>query len=225
MRLRSLLALAFVLALVASPAAAGARRAVVVAEDPAGDWAADLAAPASPAGDALGQDLTSASIGREPGGAIAFTLSATALSDTSLRSGVYTWDFRVDGHWWRLTNFVCDGAQYVSENTPPVAAPESCVPTADEGETFEVLECGVERLVNTFANCATRSTVTAEVDTAAGRVTVAVPAKLVGAHRGSVISPAELPGGDISARPATPHGGAAPHPADAMEWTKPYTVR
>lgn len=224
MTLRHSLLLALALALVASPAAAGARREVKVAEDPAGDWAADLAAPASSAGDALGQDLTSAFI-RKDAGDIAFSLAASALSDTSLRSGVYTWDFLVDGQWWRLTNFVCDGSQYVSAGTPPVAAPESCVPSADEGQTFEILECGVERVVNSFANCEVRAAVPAVVDATSGRVTVPVPAQLLNARRGSVISPAALPSGDISARPATPPGGAAPHPADTMEWSKPYTIR
>jgi hypothetical protein len=194
---------------------------VVVAKDPAGDWSAHLNPALAPLGDTLGQDLVSAAITAHPD-TLDFTIATTSLPDQTARAGVFVWDLRVDGQWWRLSSFTCDPTEYVSA-TP--AAPASCVPDGD-GLFFEVLECGTDRLVNISANCSFRAAIQAVVDTAKASITIPVGRDLLAVRKGTVITPMDaMQGGPIISGPLLPYGGSSTFPGDAMTWTKPFKVR
>jgi hypothetical protein len=219
-----LIALLVLGALIASSAVAFARpkhAPTVVAKDSAGDWGADIDPALGPVGEALGQDLVSASIVAHPD-TIDFSLATTSLPAEAARAGAYVWDMRVDKTWWRLSSFVCDPSEYVSA-TP--AAPASCAPDGP-GVYFEVLECGTARLVNISANCSFRAAVESVVDTAAATITVPVPSALIGAKPGTLISPMDASAsGAIVSGPVFPYGGSTVFPGDGMTWTKAFRVR
>jgi hypothetical protein len=201
--------------------ASAAPKAMVVGEDASGDWGTNVDPTLSPIGDALGQDLVGASISGDSK-TINFIIQLNSLPPSG---GVpefsrYTWDLNVDGKFVELdgkfTNYtrgVCD----------PTAG--SCPPPRDPGmQPFFVRgNCAANEANVTI--CEEIGVVQASFDAAAGTITIPVPGKLIGAKKGSKITPGtNIFGGSISATPAAFVSSSAA-PLDFMSVTKTFVLK
>lgn len=191
--------------LVLIPTTAFAGKAIVVGKDPAGDWgqAAAPDAAAEPAlaaiGDALGQDLVSASIGMKNKKTVNFIIKLTSLPAIGGTPEVsrYSWNFAVNGKAFELdgkfTNFsrgVCD----------PTAG--SCPPPRNPGLQPFFLR-GKCTTVQNVTTCQELALLHAKFDAAKKTITIPVSLKLLKARPGSQIKgTAGTFGATITASPA-----------------------
>jgi hypothetical protein len=229
----ALLSLALVAGLLLAPLeSAGAAKKkkkagpVVVGEDPAGDWGANVDPTIAPAADVLGQDLVSASIGlNKADKTIDFIIQVNALPPSGGMPEFtrYTWDFTVDasdtleidGKFTNYTRGACD----------PTSG--QCPPPRDPGmQPFLVRgNCHVEALVATnLTVCEELANVQAVFDAAAGTITVPVPMAAIKAKPGSKITgvPGTF-GSTISAGPSAFLTSSA-MPLDGLMTTKTFVV-
>ena len=199
--------LAAAIALPAGTASAGKKVAgpVVVGTDDAGDWGAAVNSDIAPAGDALGQDLTGAEIAMsEDKKTINFVIKVNSLPPAGGMPEVsrYVWDFHVnggdvmeiDGKFTNYSRGACD----------PTSG--QCPPPRDPGlQPFLVRgNCVVEATpAMNLTICEELAKVQAIFDSAAGTITVPVPASAIGAKPGAKITGgAGTFGGTISAAPS-----------------------
>jgi hypothetical protein len=207
------------------PATASAKKAkgpVVLGTDPAGDWGAATDPQIGPIGDALGQDLVEAAIEAKDKTTLNFIIKVNSLPPVGGTPEVtrYSWDFNVDGEGVELdgkfTNYsrgVCD----------PTAG--SCPPPRDPGmQPFFVRgNCGVVEGTN-VTTCQELGVVQAAFDAGAGTITIPVPLELIGAKKGSKITPGVgIFGGTIEASPAA-FLTSGNFPFDGLTILKTYTV-
>jgi hypothetical protein len=195
---------------------------VVVATDPATDWGSNVDATAEPLGDALGQELTGATIAPGDAGAVNFIINVNSLPANGGAPEVsrYTWDAMVDGKFVEL-----DGkwSNYSRGACDPTSG--QCPPPRDPGmQPFIVRgDCATDSSTN-VTTCKELGLVQAKFDTAAKTITIPVPRDLIHAHAGSAIAGgANNFGGSISAAPSAflSSSGA---PSDEMTVTGTFTV-
>ena len=197
---RHLILLAAGLACLVAVIPAGAQPAdgeTLTISDPAGDWNGGQGAQL---GDALGQDLVSASIGMSTAETVVFTIGVTSLPSIGGVPEVtrYQWQLLVDdrtlvldGKWSNYSRGVCD----------PTAG--SCPPPRDPGpQPFFVRgNCTTTQNVTT---CQELATIKATFDTAKKTITVPVPATLLGLKPCSTIGDGPTLAGWAGPLTATP---------------------
>lgn len=179
-------------ALFAPAAIAGKKKApkgpIVVGTDPSGDWGASVDPTIAPVGNALGQDLTSASITMADKETINFVIGLNSLPPTGGAPEIsrYIWDLTVDGEFVEL-----DGkfTNYSRGACDPTAG--KCPPPRDPGtQPFFVRgNCGVVEGTN-VTTCQELAIVKATFDAAAKSITIPVPLAAINAKPGSK-SPAD----------------------------------
>jgi len=227
MKARKLFGLLGAAALVASlfsgatVANAKAAKALTVGTDPAGDWGDAVDPNLGPVGDALGQDLTGASISFD-GKNVNFVIQLNSLPPTggTPEFSRYTWDMNVNGKFVELdgkfTNYsrgVCDPT---SGQCPPPRNP-GMAPFFIRGN------CAANEANVTI--CQELGIVEAQFDAGAGTITIPVPAKLIGAKKGSKITPGtNIFGGSISAAPSAFFTSSA-MPLDTLTVTKTFVAK
>jgi hypothetical protein len=202
-------------------ASAAAPKATVVGEDASGDWGAGVDPTLAPIGDVLGQDLVGAEISGDSK-TINFIIKVNSLPPIGGAPEVsrYTWDLNVDGKFVELdgkfTNYsrgICD----------PTAG--SCPPPRDPGmQPFFVRgNCAANEANVTI--CEEIGVVQASFDAGAGTITIPVPGKLIGAKKGSKITPGtNIFGGSISTAPSAFVTSSA-MPLDFMSVTKTFVLK
>lgn len=193
---------------------------VVIGTDPAGDWGSNVDPSIGPVGDALGQDLTEAAI-QADGDTLNFVIKVNSLPAVGGTPEVtrYSWDLAVDGEDVELdgkfTNYsrgVCD----------PTAG--SCPPPRDPGmQPFFVRgNCTVNEA--NVSLCEEIGLVQAAFDPAEGTITIPVPMEMIGAKKGSKITPGVgIFGGTVEAAPAA-FLSSGNFPADILTAIKTYVV-
>lgn len=210
-----LLAAAFA-ALTISTLPASADATVLVSEDDAGDWGAEVGAELAPIGSALGQDLVSASLRPDfEAGLMHFIIGVTELPEIggTPEATRYTWNFTVgtelaelDGKFTNYSRGTCD----------PTAG--TCPPPRDPGLAPFALR----------GNCTTTESVTlceelallhATFDTATDTIDIPVPIALLNdlSECGDISPGANLFGGFLSAAPSAFLTSGA-MPMDMMDW-------
>jgi len=209
----------------AAPASAGKKKASgpqVVGTDDAGDWGSAVEPALNPLGDALGQDLTGASIAMNGTDKVDFIMTVNNLPAAGGVPEVsrYTWDMDVDGNFVELdgkfTNYsrgVCDPTSGQCQSGPrdpgqqPFFVRGNCAP--NEANLTICEELGIVKGV---------------FDSAKKTITVTVPLALLGAKPGSKITPGtNIFGGSISATPSAFFTSSA-MPLDTMTVTKTFVV-
>jgi hypothetical protein len=210
----------------ATVASAGKKKTgpVVVGTDPAGDWGSNQDAALAPAGDPLGQDLVSASIGVGDKGMLNFVIELNALPPTGGMPEFtrYTWDFTVDGELMEL-----DGkfTNYSRGTCDPTSG--QCPPPRDPGmQPFLVRgNCTVDNTTPVALTlCEEFAKVQGIFDAAGGTITIPVPIEALGAKAGSkIVGALGTFGSTISAAPAAfvTNGSM---PMDGLITTKTFTV-
>ena len=195
---------------------------VVVATDPADDWGNNAGSGLAPLGDALGQELTGATIAMADPTTVNFIINLKSLPASGGAPEVsrYTWDATVnsdfvelDGKWSNYSRGACD----------PTSG--QCPPPRDPGmQPFIVRgDCVTDPSTN-VTTCKELGLVQAKFDSAAKTITIPVPLELIHAQAGSVIAGgANIFGGSISAAPSAflSSSGA---PSDTMGVTQTFTV-
>lgn len=194
----------------------------VVATDPDDDWGANAGDGLGPLGDALGQELTGATIAMADPTTVNFIINVKSLPSNGGAPEVsrYTWDATVDtafvefdGKWSNYSRGACD----------PTSG--QCPPPRDPGmQPFIVRgDCVTDPNTN-VTTCKELGLVQAKFDAAAKTITIPVPLDLIHAHSGSAISGgANIFGGSISAAPSAflSSSGA---PSDTMTQTTTYVI-
>jgi hypothetical protein len=229
--LAALMSLALVAGLLLAPvhsASAGKKKKksgpVVVGEDPAGDWGANVDPQIGPVGDVLGQDLVAAEIGMADAKTINFVIKLNALPPSGGMPEFtrYTWDFTVnggdtmelDGKFTNYTRGVCD----------PTSG--QCPPPRDPGlQPFLVRgNCTVQAVGINLTVCEELARVMGIFDAAAGTITVPVPMDAIKAKPGSKIAgtPGTF-GSTISAAPSA-FLTSGNFPMDGLNTLKTFTV-
>ena len=224
-KLLGLLAAGALAAAAFAPAGASAAKAakpVVVGTDAAGDFGANVDANLAPLGDALGMDLTEASIAGDAK-TINFTIKVNSLPPSGGTPEIarYVWDLNVNGKYVEL-----DGkfTNYSRGACDPTAG--TCPPPRDPGmQPFLVRgNCTTSTTGTNVTTCEEIGIVQATFDAATGTITIPVPAKLIGAKPGSKITPAAtIFGGTVSAAPAAFVSNTA-GPVDTLTVTKTFVV-
>jgi hypothetical protein len=194
---------------------------VVVGTDPEGDWG-DGSNTA--AGDALGQDLTTATIGMADASTVNFVIGLKSLPPVGGAPEVsrYTWDFTVDG-----TALELDGkfTNYSRGACDPTAG--SCPPPRDPGQQPFLLrgECTEQATpAMTLTLCQELAKIQAVFDADAATITIPVPVEALGAKPGSkIVGIAGTFGGTISAAPAA-FFTRSDFPMDQLFTTKTFTI-
>jgi hypothetical protein len=194
---------------------------VVVGTDPEGDWG-DGSNTA--VGEALGQDLTSATIGMADAATVNFVIGLKALPPSGGAPEVsrYSWDFTVDGEHLEL-----DGkfTNYSRGACDPTAG--TCPPPRDPGLQPFVLRgnCTVDAtLPVNLTICEELAKVQAVFDAAEATITIPVPVEALGAKPGSKI--VGIPGtfgGTISAAPSA-FLTSSDMPMDQLFTTKTFVL-
>lgn len=191
--------------------AAPTTRSVVVGTDPAGDWGSNHDPFIGPLGGPLGQDLLEASIAVTQPRKVDFVLTLDGLPDQDTSdANRYGWRFIVGRTNYLLTNFDTECA---TETVPPARCQGSF---ADE-PIFEIYTLEPRELVGS---------VLAQLDRTAGTITISIPAKFIGAKKGSVIAPySKNDSAPIMASPPV-WGSIAnnPIPYDLMEVTENFVM-
>ena len=219
-------AAALAASLLAGPAtvasAAKAKKPFVVGTDAVGDWGSNVDPNLNPVGDALGMDLTSASITSD-GKNVNFIIGVNSLPPNGGAPEVarYTWDFHVngeyteiDGKWSNYSRGACD----------PTAA--SCPPPRDPGmQPFLVRgNCSLVEGTN-VQTCEEIGVVQGVFDTTAKTITVSVPMDMIGAKKGTKITAGtNIFGGSISAAPAA-FLTSGNFPYDTLSVLKTFVVK
>jgi hypothetical protein len=194
---------------------------LVVGTDAAGDWGANVEAGLAPLGDALGMDLTEASIAMADKTTVNFVIKLNSLPPSGGAPEIsrYTWDFNVDGEFTEL-----DGkfTNYSRGACDPTA--NSCPPPRDPGlQPFAVRGNCVANDAN-VTTCEEIGIVSATFDAGTGTITIPVPLELINAKPGSKIAPGtNIFGGSISSTPAAFVSSSA-GPMDTMTVLKTFTV-
>jgi hypothetical protein len=207
----------------AGSAVAG-KKPVVVGEDPAGDWGANVDAQLAPIGDAFGMDLTGAEISYD-GKNVNFVIKLNSLPPSGGAPEIarYTWNFFVDKKELEL-----DGkfTNYSRGTCDPTAG--TCPPPRDPGlQPFTVRGDCVENPTpaTTITTCTEFAKVAGVFDAAAGTITIPVPAEAIGAKKGSKIAPGvNIFGGSISAIPSA-FLSSSGFPWDVLILTKTFKVK
>lgn len=171
---------------------------VQVGEDAAGDWGASAEERA--VGDALGQDLTKASIGMPTADTVNFTINVTKLPANGGVPEVsrYTWDMLVDGKfveldgkWTNYSRGVCD----------PTSG--ACPPPRDPGTQPFFVRGDCVAGDGNVTTCKEIGRVKATFDAATGSITIPVPTALLNVNPCSQIEAGpNIFGETISAAPA-----------------------
>ncbi|HYO61766.1 MAG TPA: hypothetical protein VEU29_07695 [Actinomycetota bacterium] len=194
---------------------------MVVGTDAEGDWG-DGSNTA--VGDALGQDLKSATIAMADAKTVNFVIGLKSLPAAGGAPEVsrYTWDFAVDGEHLELdgkfTNYSRGACDPTSGHCPPPRDP-GLQPFLLRGN------CGTDAtLPVTLTVCEELAKVQAVFDPAAATITIPVSVDALGAKPGSKISGvAGTFGGTISAAPSA-FVTSDSMPMDVMVTTKTFTL-
>lgn len=194
---------------------------LVVGTDPEGDWG-DGSNTA--VGDALGQDLTTATIGMADAATVNFVIGVKSLPAVGGTPEVtrYTWDFSVDGRELEL-----DGkfTNYSRGTCDPTAG--SCPPPRDPGLQPFLLrgECTTEATpAMTLTLCKELAKIKAVFDVETATITIPVPVEALGAKPGSkIVGIAGTFGGTISAAPAA-FFTRSDFPMDQLFTTKTFVL-
>ena len=204
--------------------AAKAPKPTIVGTDVAGDWGANQSPDIAPLGDVFGQDLTSATITSD-GKVVNFVIGLNALPPTGgmPEFSRYTWDFHVNGEYTEI-----DGkfTNYSRGTCDPTAG--SCPPPRDPGmQPFLVRgECVTDTTTPVSLQlCQELGHVQATFDTATATITVPVPLEMIGAKKGTKITPGtNIFGGSLSAAPSAflTNGSM---PLDTLVITKTFVVK
>lgn len=199
---------------------------VVVGTDADNDWGVNASAPPPPEiGNALGQELVEASIGKgEDGETINFVIKVKSLPPAGGAPEVtrYTWNFAVgkeplelDGKFTNYTRGICD----------PTAG--TCPPPRDPGMQPFFLrgDCMQQATpATTLTFCREFAKIQAIFDPSEGTITIPVPIDALEAKPGAKILPGtNIFGGSISAAPAAFLTYGA-YPMDTMVVTKPFAI-
>lgn len=214
-------AAAMVMPLGAAQAAKKPAGPVVVGTDAEGDWG-DGSNTA--AGDALGQDLISATIGMADASTVNFVIGLKSLPAAGGTPEItrYTWDFAVDGEHLEL-----DGkfTNYSRGACDPTAG--HCPPPRDPGLQPFLLRgnCSVDAtLPVNLTICEELAKIQGVFDPATATITVPVPVDALGAKPGSKISGiAGTFGGTISAAPSA-FLTSSDMPMDLLVTTKTFVL-
>ncbi len=194
---------------------------LVVGTDPEGDWG-DGSNTA--VGDALGQDLVSATIGMADASTVNFVIGLKSLPPVGGAPEVsrYSWDFSVDG-----THLELDGkfTNYSRGACDPTSG--QCPPPRDPGLQPFILrgECRVEPTpVTNLTICEELAKLQGVFDAAEATITIPVPVDALGAKPGSKIVgfPGTF-GGTISAAPAA-FVTSSNFPMDQLFTTKTFVL-
>lgn len=204
-----------------SATAAKAKKPMTVGTDDAGDWGANVDQTISPIGDAMGQDLTKASISLD-GKNLNFIITVNSLPPIGGMPEFtrYTWDFNVNGKFTEIDGKFTNYSRGVCDPTSG-----QCPPPRDPGmQPFFVRgNCTVNEANITL--CQELGIVEGQFDAGAATITVPVPLKLIGAKKGSKITPAtNIFGGSISATPSAFFTSSA-MPLDTLSVTKTFVVK
>jgi hypothetical protein len=194
---------------------------LVVGTDPEGDWG-DGSNTA--VGDALGQDLVSATIGMADATTVNFVIGLKSLPPVGGTPEVsrYTWDFAVDG-----THLELDGkfTNYSRGACDPTSG--QCPPPRDPGLQPFILrgECRVEPTpVTNLTICEELAKIQGVFDAAEATITIPVPIEALGAKPGSkIVGIAGTFGGTVSAAPAA-FVTSSNFPMDQMFTTKTFVL-
>ena len=194
---------------------------VVVGTDPEGDWG-DGSNTA--VGDALGQDLVSATIGMADAKTVNFVIGLKSLPPVGGAPEVsrYSWDFSVDG-----THLELDGkfTNYSRGACDPTSG--QCPPPRDPGLQPFILrgECRVEPTpVTNLTICEELAKIQGVFDAAEATITIPTPVEALGAKPGSKITGvAGTFGGTISAAPSAFFTSSA-MPMDQLFTTKTFVL-
>jgi hypothetical protein len=200
--------------------ATAAPKAMPVGEDASGDWGANVDPTIAPIGDALGQDLVGAEISGDSK-TLNFIIKLNSLPPSGGVPEIsrYTWDLNVDGKFVELDGKFTNYSRGICDPTSG-----QCPPPRDPGmQPFFVRgNCAANEANVTI--CEEIGIVQASFDAAAGTITIPVPGKLIGAKKGSKITPGtNLFGGSISATPAAFVSNTA-GPLDFMTVTKTFVL-
>lgn len=212
-------------ALLAPANAAKAKKPVVVGTDPAGDFNVQDEPTLAPLGDVLGADLVEASIGMADSKTINFVIKLNELQ-TVPEFVRYIWGMNVNGEYAEL-----DGkfTNYSRGSCDPTSG--QCPPPRDPGQqpflvraNCEVIDAGA----SPTTTCQEVGIVQAVFDTAAGTITIPVPADIIGAKPGSKITAgtsqfSAQAGGNVLAI-ASAFFSQSNWPRDAMMTTKTFVV-
>lgn len=204
--------------------AKAAPKPLTVGTDDAGDWGATVDPTIAPIGDAMGQDLTSASIAFD-GKNVNFVIGVNSLPPNGGTPEFtrYTWNFTVgkehlelDGKWSNYTRGTCD----------PTAG--TCPPPRDPGAQPFVVRgnCATDNTTPVALTlCEELALVHAIFDPAEGTITIPVPAEAISAKKGTKIAPGtNIFGGTISAAPSAFLTNSS-MPMDTLAVTKAFTVK
>ena len=209
----------------AAPASAGKKASgpVVVGTDEVGDWgaASQAGSDISPVGDALGQDLTGASIAMNGTDKVDFIMTVNSLPATGGAPEIsrYTWDMNVDGNFVEL-----DGkfTNYSRGACDPTAG--SCPPPRDPGMSPFMVRGNCAANEANVTICEEIGIVQGAFDSAKKAITVTVPLEMLGAKPGSKITPGtNIFGGSISATPSAFFTSSA-MPLDTLTVLKTFVV-
>lgn len=214
-------AAAMVMPLGAAQAAKKKAGPVVVGTDAEDDWG-DGSNTA--VGDALGQDLTSATIGMADAATVNFVIGLKSLPPAGGAPEItrYTWDFAVDGEHLELdgkfTNYSRGACDPTSGHCPPPRDP-GLQPFLLRGNCATDTTLPINLTV-----CEELAKVQAVFDPAAATITIPVPVDALGAKPGSKISGiAGTFGGTISAAPSA-FLTSDSMPMDLMVTTKTFVM-
>jgi hypothetical protein len=204
--------------------AKAAAKPLTVGTDAAGDWGATVDPQIGPIGNAMGQDLTSASMSFD-GKNVNFIIGVNSLPPNGGTPEFtrYTWNFTVgkehvelDGKWTNYSRGTCD----------PTAG--TCPPPRNPGQQPFVLRgnCATDNttpVALTF--CEEFALIQATFDPAEGTITIPVPLEAIKAKKGSKIAPGtNIFGGTISAAPSAYLTNSA-MPMDTLAITKTFVVK
>ena len=211
--------------LMAAPASAAKKKASgpqVVGTDDAGDWGSAVEPALAPVGDALGQDLTSATIAMNGTDKVDFIIGVSSLPPSGGVPEIsrYTWDMNVDGEFLELDGKFTNYSRGVCDPTSG-----ACPPPRDPGmQPFFVRgNCTTEPNAN-LTTCEEIGVIQAVFDAAKKTITVTVPLEMMNAKPGSKITAGtNLFGGSVSATPAAFVTSSA-MPLDTLTVTKTFVV-
>lgn len=210
------------LLLPASVAQAGKKAGpVIVGTDPEGDWG-DGSNTA--VGDALGQDLVSATIGMADAKTVNFVIGLKSLPAAGGAPEVtrYSWNFTVDGEALELdgkfTNFSRGTCDPTAGTCPPPRNP-GLQPFILRGECTKDTTTPV-----TLTICEELAKVQAVFDAAEATITIPVPVEALGAKPGSkIVGVPGTFGGTLSAAPSA-FLTSSSMPMDQMFTTKTFAL-
>ena len=208
----------------AAPASAGKKASgpQIVGTDDAGDWGAAVEPTLAPVGDALGQDLTSATIAMNGTDKVDFIIGVNSLpaSGGAPEISRYVWDMNVDGEFVELDGKFTNYSRGVCDPTSG-----ACPPPRDPGtQPFFVRgNCTTDPNAN-LTVCEEIGVIQGVFDSAKKTITVTVPLAMINAKPGSKITPGtNVFGGSVSATPAAFVTSSA-MPLDTLTVLKTFVV-